>query len=131
MNRRRGRPRKKGASAHATVHPYSWLKTIKARPPEPFFDSGQALAKLCPETALLCAVLEDAFACFYNAREPALVEEARGWFFADGAATLFSFPAVCEALGLDARNLRRRLAAGRPIAVDAVVRKEKKAAAGK
>jgi hypothetical protein len=129
MKRRRGRPKKRVA-AQASSHSYSWLKPLKARPPQPFFDSGPVLAKLCPETALLCAVLEDAFACLYSAREAEVVEEARGWFFAEEASSLFSFRSVCEALGLDARDIRNRLAAGLPVAVDAVLRKERKAAAG-
>lgn len=128
MMRRRGRPRKKGAAAHATARPFSWLKPVKSRPPAPFFDPGPALAKVCPETALLCAVLEDALACFYTARDTRLVEEARSWFFADDGPTLFSFGSVCEALGLDAREIRDRLAQGLPVAVDAVLKKEKKTA---
>jgi hypothetical protein len=127
--RRRGRPRKKnGAAAPAGAPHYTWLRPLKARPPEPFFDSGAALARLCPETALLCAVLEDAFACFYVARDPGLVEETRRWFFADDPAALFSFVSLCEALGLDAADIRQRLSAGNPVTVDAVLRKTKKLA---
>jgi hypothetical protein len=128
MTRGRGRPRKKSAAAHATAHPYSWLKPVKSRPPAPFFDPGPALAKVCPETALLCAVLEDALACFYTARDARVVEEARSWFFADAGPTLFSFSSVCEALGLDAPDIRDRLSHGLPVAVDAVLKKEKKTA---
>ena len=126
MIRRRGRPQKKTAAAHATAHPYSWLRPVKSRPPEPFFDSGPALARVCPETALLCAVLEDALACFFTARDTRVVEEARRWLFADAGPTLFSFAAICEALGIDAREIRHRLVRGAPVTVDAVLKKEKK-----
>jgi hypothetical protein len=128
MTRRGRRPRKKGAAAPAVAPHYTWLKPLKARPPEPFFDSGATLARLCPETALLCAVLEDAFACYYGARDPDLAEETRRWFFTDDAAALFSFVSLCEALGLDAPDIRQRLAAGHPVTVAAVLRKAKKAA---
>jgi hypothetical protein len=108
---------------------HAWLQPQKTRPPEPFFDVGPSLATMCPETALLCAVLEDALACFYNTRDPRLVEEARHWFFADrDAPGFFSFFSVCEALGLAAHNIRRRLTRGLPVAVDAVRRQEKKLA---
>jgi hypothetical protein len=126
MSRRRGRPRKRnGTAAPAGVQHYTWLKPIKSRPPEPFFDSGPALAKRCPETALLCAILEDAFVCFYETRDPGLVEEAQRWFFADGGATMFSFLSICEALGLDAREIRQRLAGGLTRAADSVESNEK------
>lgn len=126
MRRKRGRPRKKnGAAAPAGAPHHTWLKPMRSRPPEPFFDSGPALAKRCPETALLCAILEDAFLCFYEARDPRLVEEAERWFFAEGA-TMFSFLSVCEALGLDAPEIRQRLTGRLPLALDAAPKKGKK-----
>lgn len=110
MKRRRGRPRKTDAasSASARARSHSWLKPLKARPPAPFFDSGQSALANCPETALLCAVLEDAFACLDDAQHPELRTEARQWFFGK-SRSVFSFLALCESLNLDAEYIRHSL----------------------
>jgi hypothetical protein len=112
MKRRRGRPRKRdtasGAPARARSH--SWLKPPKARPPAPFFDSGERPAAAGPETALLCAVLEDACACIYEAKDRELEAEARRWFFSM-SRSVFSFLSLCEALDLDAEQIRAAIAA--------------------
>ncbi|HEY1270310.1 MAG TPA: hypothetical protein VGH16_23835 [Candidatus Binatia bacterium] len=102
MKRRRGRPRTRDAAARG--HSHSWLKPLKARPPAPFFDSGQS-ALDCPETALLCAVLEDAFACLDDAAHPELRAEARRWFFS-ASRRVFSFLALCDSLDLDGEQIR-------------------------
>ena len=110
MKRRRGRPRKSGASgAPARARSHSWLKPLKARPPAPFFDSGQSALANCPETALLCAVLEDAFACLDDAQHPELRAEARRWFFSK-SRSVFSFLALCESLNLEAERIRAAIA---------------------
>ncbi len=107
MKRRRGRPPKKDAAPRA--HPYSWLKPLKARPPSPFFDSGRNALADRPETALLCAVLEDALACLDDAAHPELEADARRWFFSGPSRSVFSFLALCEALELDAGYIRESL----------------------
>jgi hypothetical protein len=45
--------------------------------PEQFFDSRIKLAAVCPETALMYAVLEDAFLCFLEQFEAAAVYAVR------------------------------------------------------
>ncbi len=108
MKRRRGR-RPKAAAAGARAHSHSWLKPLKTRPPAPFFDSGQS-ALDCPETALLCAVLEDAFACLDDAQHPELRDEALRWFVSK-SHRVFSFVALCESLDLDAEHIRAAVTA--------------------
>ncbi|HTM10035.1 MAG TPA: hypothetical protein VL754_16750 [Verrucomicrobiae bacterium] len=134
MSRRRSSRRRKRrvggeASPPRTQHHYSWVKPLKARPPEPFFDAG-GRATLCPETALLCAVLEDAFECLYSAKDPQVAADAREWFFAERGPALFSFLSICEALELDAEDIRRRLRSGHRIGVDAELKKKAKNATG-
>lgn len=82
--------------------------------PEQFFDSRVKLAAVCPETALMYAVLEDAFFCFHKQfeTEPRLIERAReaeDWFFSDDSRWLFSFLSVCAALGLEPHYIRKKL----------------------
>jgi hypothetical protein len=74
-------------------------------PPEKVFNSRVRLAIVCPETALMYAVLEDAFFCFQNHFETEQrfvrrAREAEDWFFSDDSRWLFSFVSVCHALGL-------------------------------
>lgn len=106
---KRGRPGKRSGGG-ARGHGHSWLKPIKARPPQPFFDAGKSALADCPETALLCAVLEDAFACLVDAQHPELREEARRWFLSK-SRSVFSFVALCESLDLDAEQIRDSLKA--------------------
>jgi hypothetical protein len=82
--------------------------------PEEFFDSQRKLAAVCPETALMYAVLEDAFVCFHKqfSTEQRLVRiarEAEEWFFSDDSHWLFSFVSVCDALGLEREYIRKKL----------------------
>jgi hypothetical protein len=82
--------------------------------PEQFFDSRVKLAMVCPETALMYAVLEDAFVCFYEQFEAESrfiqrAREAEDWFFSDDSLWLFSFVSICEALGLEPRYIRKKL----------------------
>jgi hypothetical protein len=82
--------------------------------PDEFFDSRIKLAVACPETALMYAVLEDAFLCFHKQFETQqrFVERAReaeDWFFSDDSRWLFSFVSVCDALGLDQEYIRKKL----------------------
>lgn len=76
--------------------------------PELFF-GAEAGPKSCPETALLCAVLENAFVCFQNRFDISEAQAAENWFFSDDARAIFSFVSVCAALGLEPGFIRKRL----------------------
>ena len=68
--------------------------------PEEFFDSRVRLAIVCPETALMYAVLEDAFLCFYMQfeTEQPFVQRARRLRVGFSAMTLAgSFPSCPSA----------------------------------
>jgi hypothetical protein len=91
--------------------------------PEQFFDSRVKLAAVCPETALMYAVLEDAFLCFHERfkKEPQFIERARDaedWFFSDDSRWLFSFLSVCAALGLEPNYIRKKLRHWPPSCLD-------------
>jgi hypothetical protein len=84
--------------------------------PDSFFDSEINLRNVGPETALLYAVLEDAFVCFdrqFGVRMRSLqrqaAREAEEWFFSDESQNLFSFLSVCAALGLEPEFIRKKL----------------------
>ena len=90
---------------------------------EGFFDSRIKLTSVCPETALMYAVLEDAFLCFYEQFEAKSrlikrAREARDWFFSDDSRWLFSFVSVCDALGLEPRYIRKKLTQWTPSGLD-------------
>src|SRR5581483_6868224 len=70
--------------------------------------SGQS-ALDCPETALLCAVLEDAFACLDDAQHPELRDEALRWHLSK-SHRVFTFVALCEPLSLVAGHIRAPVA---------------------
>ena len=76
--------------------------------PELFF-GAEAGPKACPETALLCAVLENALVCFHNRFDISESRAAENWFFSDDARGIFSFVSVCAALGLEPGFIRKRL----------------------
>ena len=91
--------------------------------PEQFFDSRVKLAAVCPETALMYAVLEDAFLCFDKRfeKEPQFNERAReaeDWFFNEDSRWLFSFRSVCAALGLEPYYIRKKLRHRPPACLD-------------
>jgi hypothetical protein len=84
--------------------------------PEQFFDTQISLAKVCPETALMYAVLEDALLCFqekfvvgmpHGQRHRA--QEAEKWFFSDDRHSPYSFVWICDGLSLDAKDIRKKL----------------------
>jgi hypothetical protein len=98
--------------------------------PEHFFNSEISLARVGPETALLYAVLEDAFLCFQKQFEVRMrpiqrqaAREAEEWFFSDDSQKLFSFLSICTALGLEPEFIRKRLKQGRPARLDTVAGK--------
>ena len=82
--------------------------------PEQFF-SRPSLATLCPEAALMCAVLEDALDCVQKQfisetrRAKHLGQEAEQWLFSDDSNWAFSFVAICNALDLSPEYIRLKL----------------------
>jgi hypothetical protein len=109
--------------AHRSRSPYS-VSAYRApgyeRPsdvsvqPEKFFDYRICLARVCPETALMYAVLEDAFLCFHKQFEMdglpnRQAQQAEQWFFRDDSGWLFSFVSICNALGLEPNFIRHGL----------------------
>jgi hypothetical protein len=90
---------------------------------EQFFDSRVSPLKVCPETALMYAVLEDAFLCFQKKFETERrfmqrAREAERWFFSDASRWLFSFVSVCDALGLEPEYIRKKLKHWTPTRLD-------------
>ena len=87
--------------------------------PEQFF-LRPSLATLCPEAALMCAVLEEALGCvqkqFISGARHAnrLGQEAEDWFFSDDSKWAFSFVAICTALDLSPEYIRRKLKRNEP-----------------
>ena len=87
--------------------------------PEQFF-LRPSLATLCPEAALMCAVLEDALGCvqkqFISEAQHAkrLAQEAEAWFFSDDSNWAFSFVAICTALDLSPGYIRGKLKRNQP-----------------
>jgi len=67
------------------------------------------------EQRLMLAVMADAINVLRstnssNLRKRNSFNEASSWVFTDGVTSPLSFDHVCDALGVDARSLRRRLA---------------------
>lgn len=98
----------------STRRPASYYRRDASVLPEQFFDSRVKLAAVCPETAMMYAVLEDAFLCFHEQfePEPRFIERAReaeDWFFREDSRWLFSFVSICAALGLDPHYIRKKL----------------------
>jgi hypothetical protein len=83
--------------------------------PEQFFDTRISLANVCPETALMYAVLEDALLCFQEKfagsphEQRCRAQEAARWFFSDDQHSPYSFVSICAGLGLDAEEIRDKL----------------------
>jgi len=123
----RGRPAQSASAGSA----YSY-----ERPPdagalaEQFFASEVRLARVDPETALLYAVLENAFLCFQKQFESRIrpfqrqaAREAEEWFFSDDRRNTFSFLTVCAALGLEPEFIRKKLKRRRRGRLDLVMGK--------
>ncbi len=88
-----------------------------------FFDSRASLATVSPETALMYAVLEEAFLCLQKASELAPMarsqaREAQKWFLSDDSRWIFSFLPICETLGLDPGYMRKKIKDWYPGALD-------------
>jgi len=80
-----------------------------------FFETFKTASYLEPERFLMLAVLQDAITCLekHGAFGPKgnkrLFDEARDWVLSQDNQWLFSFNNVCEAVGLNAAYVRRRL----------------------
>lgn len=88
-----------------------------------FLDSRVPRSIVSPETALMYAVLEDAFLCLQKSGELTphdqhRAQEAEMWFLSDDSRWVFSFLPICDALGLDPGYLRKKLRDRHPAALD-------------
>ena len=83
--------------------------------PEQFFDTRISLASVCPETALMYAVLEDALLCFQQKfvgsphQQQCRAQETARWFFSNDQHSPYSFVRICAELGLDPEDIRNKL----------------------
>ena len=82
--------------------------------PEKFFNYRGSFATVCPEAALMYAVLENAFLCFRkqfqtDGRRMHQAQQAQEWFFSNDSDGLFSFLSICEVLGLEPEYMRKKL----------------------
>ena len=83
--------------------------------PEQFQETFRRLTHLEPEKRLMLAVLEDGVACFQkyaaarDGRGKTIFKETEEWILGTSGEWLFSFPTVCESLGLDSDYLRKGL----------------------
>lgn len=68
---------------------------------------------ICGEKALMLAVLEDAIRCFLEPPRGAVrvQREAEHWIFSGDESWPFSFVNICDALGIAAGPMRRKLRA--------------------
>lgn len=125
MNAKR-KPAHRSRSPQPTpAHRHAWYEapSFDNALSEEFFDSRVKLTAVCPETALMYAVLEDAFLCFHKQVEPnrrlmRRAREAENWFFSDNGRWLFSFLSVCDALGLEPKYMRQKLKHWTPSRLD-------------
>jgi len=125
MNTKRKPTHQSRSPQPASAHRDAWYEapSYDNALSEEFFDSRVKLATVCPETALMYAVLEDAFLCFHKQFEPdqrfmQRAREAEEWFFSDNSRRLFSFLSVCDALGLEPHYMRQKLKHWTPSRLD-------------
>jgi len=80
-----------------------------------YLDTSRNKPHLEPEQSLMLAVLEDAVFCFQRnffaqtRDKKALFQDAEDWILEEGCDWLFSFEIICEALGINAKYLRKGL----------------------
>ena len=79
-----------------------------------FLTSRLSDTTVSPETALMYAILEDAFLCLQKTvglppQVRRQAEEAEAWFRSDDCRWVFSFLPICDALGLDPGYVRKKL----------------------
>jgi len=125
MNTKRIPVHRNGSTQPASPHRDSWYErpSDAGALSEQFFDSRVSRVRVCPETALMYAVLEDAFLCFHKQFETERrfmqrAREAEKWFFSDDSRWLFSFVSVCDALELEPAYIRKKLKHWTPSRLD-------------
>jgi hypothetical protein len=90
------------------------FSAVEAVLPVQFYGARRGAATIEPLRRLMVAMLVDAVRCFqtkFGARQPATRQEfaeVRSWIFSDEEGT-FSFKAVCDALEIDPKVIRRGL----------------------
>jgi hypothetical protein len=83
--------------------------------PEPGFGPRANVGAVCPEAALMRAVLEDALLCLQGhflatgRRGQRLAQEAEAWFLSEDVHWPFAFVSICEVLGLEPVAVREAL----------------------
>lgn len=83
--------------------------------PEQFFGPRANVGTVCPEAALMRAVLEDALLCLQGHfiatghRGRRLAQEAEAWFLSEDVHWPFAFISICEVLGLEPVAVREAL----------------------
>jgi hypothetical protein len=83
--------------------------------PEQFFGPRANVGIVCPEAALMRAVLEDALLCLQGhfismgRRGRRLAQEAEAWFLSEDVHWPFAFVSICEVLGLEPVAVREAL----------------------
>src|SRR4029078_10946778 len=83
--------------------------------PEQFFGPRANVGAVCPEAALMRAVLEDALLCLQGhflapgRRGQRLAQEAEAWFLSEDVHWPFAFISICEVLGLEPVSVRGAL----------------------
>jgi len=96
-------------------------------PPGEFFDTRVPLATVCPETALMYAVLEDALLDFQkqfevDRRRNQQARQAEAWFFSDDFDWPLSFVSICDVLRLQPKFIRTKLNHWKNIGLDTAQR---------
>jgi hypothetical protein len=91
------------------------FSAVEAVLPVQFYGARRGAATIEPLRRLMVAMLVDGVRCFqtkFEARQPATRQEfaeVRSWIFSDEDNGAFSFKAVCDALEIDPKVLRRGL----------------------
>jgi hypothetical protein len=95
--------------------PFKLIEASRNAVPSAEFEPARKKTTLVPEQELMCAVLEDAIACYRNhllaasASGKILFREAEEWIFTKQRDWVFSFENICEVLALNPGYVRRGL----------------------
>jgi hypothetical protein len=91
------------------------FSAVEAVLPVQFYGARRGAATIEPLRRLMVAMLVDAVRCFqtkFGARQPATRQEfaeVRSWIFSDEDNATFSIKAVCDALEIDPKAIRKGL----------------------
>jgi hypothetical protein len=95
--------------------PFNLIKASRDVAPSAEFAAARRQTALAPEQDLMCAVLEDAIACYRNhlpagnMRGKILFREAEEWIFTKKSDWIFSFENICDVLALNPGYVRQGL----------------------